>query len=121
MASKRICLSCGKEYSYCPSCEGSNILDRWKINFDTPECKNVFDTLSAYHMNLIDKEEFKNRVGNYDASKFTDKIQKEIAEIIPRYEVKQHYNYSGKHNKYHNNNYKREDNLDADVDSSIDL
>ena len=82
----RKCYTCGAEYDYCPSCARSAGEPRWKLLFDKEECRDVFDVLSAYNMNLISDAEVKevldaHGVKSYDGYKAS--IKKQLQKIAP--------------------------------------
>ena len=74
---ERKCLCCGKVYDYCPNCSKSSSTP-WKINFDTESCKELFNAISAFNMNLINEESVKKVVDKYsivDYSIYKDDIK----------------------------------------------
>ena len=74
---KRICICCGKSYEYCPNCSKGKT--PWKINFDTEMCKEVFNAVSAYNMNLINEDGVLKIIDKYnivDFSSFVDSVAK---------------------------------------------
>ena len=82
MANNRICLTCGKPYAYCGSCQSSLNLPVWKNIFDTENCKTVFETVSDYAQNAITKEAARIRLSKCDVSGvFKDNIKSFIEDI----------------------------------------
>ena len=90
MANNRICLTCGKPYEYCGSCQSSLTLPVWKNIFDTENCKTVFEIVSDYAQNVITKEVAKTKLLNCDLShSFKGNIKKYIDEIIIEEKIEQ--------------------------------
>lgn len=83
-AKKRICHTCGKEYSYCPRCKEDENKPTWMFVWDTEECREVFNTLSRYNSKDYSKEEAKKILNKTISHSiiFTKNIQKEIDEIL---------------------------------------
>ena len=85
MRHNRVCLTCGKSYTYCNSCTDDIHLPVWKNIFDTENCKNIFEIVSDYEQKVIDKEKAKNKLLKYDLSnkgEFKPHVKKIIEEII---------------------------------------
>ncbi len=55
---KRKCLSCGKEYHFCPRCEASKNTP-WMVTFDCVTCKDIFNVVSGYNMGISTLEDVK--------------------------------------------------------------
>lgn len=88
MANNRICLTCGKPYEYCGSCQSSLNLPVWKNIFDTENCKTVFETVSDYAQKGMTKKVAKIKLSNCDLSHdFKENIKKYIDEIITEEKV----------------------------------
>lgn len=80
MAKERTCIACGKTYTYCPNC-GNSSSPMWMAEFDTEECKDIFNAVSAYNMELIDANEVKKVLKKYDVTDF-GKYKKSIADKL---------------------------------------
>jgi len=81
----RSCIICGKEYRYCPNCGADNKDETWRYLYDSEECMNVFNILSNYKNNHIDKEDARDQFEALKVSKdkkFTAEIQKQLDEIV---------------------------------------
>ena len=88
MAEKRKCLCCGKAYEYCPNCGKSST--PWKVNFDTESCKELFNIISAFNMNLVNKDKVKEIVTKYsitDYSNYNEKVTKVLNSIISNNQI----------------------------------
>lgn len=85
MARKRICLTCGRAYEYCPSCGGDKMRPRWMINWDTEACKEVFNIVSAYNMGVMTADEAADSLrdrGVKDFSAYKESIASNLKEIV---------------------------------------
>lgn len=87
----RICVCCGKEYTYCPHCKEDEEKPTWMFAYDTFECKEIFNTLSRYNSSLLTKEEAKDIISkNTTKNKvFIDYIQKQIDDLLKEEPVKE--------------------------------
>lgn len=65
---KRICKVCGEEYDYCPGCPKHAGEPKWKISFDTENCKNIFDTLVKHSVGKITTKEARRALYKLDLS-----------------------------------------------------
>lgn len=88
MAETRKCIICGTQYNYCPHC-GKD--PSWKLMYDTEECRQVGNIVSAYNMKVMSKERAMNEINNLnirDFEKFDEKISKVLTEIttVPKVE-----------------------------------
>lgn len=55
----KTCILCGNKYTYCNNCAEFDHLPYWMVCYCSKNCKDIFDTLSAYNMNQITKDEAK--------------------------------------------------------------
>lgn len=81
----KICILCGKKYSFCNRCEEYDHLPRWMAIYCSENCKNIFNTISGYNMKLKTKEEAASALGECDLSKknqFNQACQQYIDEIL---------------------------------------
>ena len=69
MAEKRKCLCCEKTYEYCPHCGKTST--PWKMNYDTEACKDLFNIISAYNMNLVKEDKIKEVIDKYSITDFS--------------------------------------------------
>lgn len=53
MSKVRTCCVCGKQYKYCPTCSKD---PSWKMLYDTEECMEIANIVSAYNMHTVSKE-----------------------------------------------------------------
>lgn len=68
--SERKCKCCGKSYDYCPNC-GKSSSKPWMFSFDTEVCKELFNAVSAYNMELIKEDGIRNIVNKYNITDFS--------------------------------------------------
>lgn len=47
MDKKRICLTCGKTFTYCGHCDGAKYAS-WKNNYCSENCRDIFKTVMDY-------------------------------------------------------------------------
>ena len=81
----RKCIICGKEYVYCPNCGNGDKDETWRYLYDAERCMNIFNVLSDYLHERINKEDAKTQLKELKVSKdsvFNDEIQKQINEIM---------------------------------------
>lgn len=64
----KTCILCKKKYSYCSNCAEFDNLPYWMTCYCSKNCKEIFDTLSAYNMNQLTKEEAKFCLDKCDLS-----------------------------------------------------
>lgn len=91
MAFKRICHTCGKEYEYCPTCRSFESLPKWMSNWDSEECKDVWNILVRYNTEHISKDEVKVVLDSYGVSnygKYVSPISAQLKEIFAEEKTK---------------------------------
>jgi len=84
MAKKRKCLTCEHEYEYCPKCGNSKDYPAWKTEFCEESCKEIFNAVSGYNMNLITADDVKKVLKKYnitDFNKYKKSIKDKLIEI----------------------------------------
>ena len=82
---KRTCIICGTTYTYCPTCGNGNKDESWRYLYDTKQCNQIFDILSAYAHKHIKKTEARDQLKSLDipkGMKFNSEIKKQIDEIM---------------------------------------
>ena len=80
----RKCLCCGKLYEYCNHC--GKDMEPWKNLYDSLECKEVMNAVSAYNAGLADAAQVKAVLDKYnvtDHSKYKDSINAVLKAIYP--------------------------------------
>ena len=61
------CLACRTAYSYCPSCSRSDALaPSWKSEFCCESCKDIWNTLVKFNMDMLTKSEAKEIISAID-------------------------------------------------------
>ena len=81
----KVCILCGKRYSFCSRCEEFDHLPRWMAIYCSDNCKKIFDAISAYNMKLKTKKEAAKILKECDLSRkseFKESCQKYIDEIL---------------------------------------
>lgn len=89
MAHERKCVVCGKTYQYCPRCKQYETLPKWKLNFDTEECKEVYDAVDKFVFKHITAEGAKKILNNSNVQIKNDELKKTIASILATEDKKQ--------------------------------
>ena len=87
---KRICLSCGCEYDYCPNCDKDRHKPTWMFVFHSEQCKEVFSILEKYGRQEITKTQAKEDLSKYNlsnASMYTEGMQSQLKEIFTEEKV----------------------------------
>ncbi len=64
----RICLVCGKVYTFCPDCADDMRKPLWMTTFCGENCKALFDITAQYQTGEIDKETATLKYQNCDGS-----------------------------------------------------
>lgn len=81
----RKCIICGSEYKYCPKCGNGDKNETWRYLYDTELCNNIFNIVSSFSHNHIDKENAKEKLEALDipkGMKFNAEIKKLINTIM---------------------------------------
>lgn len=81
----RICFTCGKKHSYCPSCYDDRHLETWHIMFHDENCKNIFNIINQYFYKHITIENAKLQLEKCDLNElnnFNVDIKNEIENIL---------------------------------------
>lgn len=108
----KICLCCGKSYSYCTNCNSVSPSKYWMNVWDTKNCQNIFMIVSDYMAKKITKDEADIKLKdcdltNYDSFRTTikntiDEIRetKPIEETKPSTDLVKYTNAEESHNFY---------------------
>ena len=84
MAKKnRKCITCGENYSYCPSC--NRTAPYWMTDFHAENCKNIFQICTEYNVGLKTKEQAREALNACDLSNkenFAECIKRDFANIF---------------------------------------
>ena len=81
MARQRKCIFCGKSYQYCPNCGDDKRYPEWMFNFDTEKCRDLYEVLAGYNMEIKTVSDVKTVLDKYevtDYSGFYPKLQEEL-------------------------------------------
>ena len=77
----KVCICCSKEYSYCNRCKDFILYPTWMNIFHDKNCREIFNTASAYLACEITKEEAKARFDACDLSNINS-LKSKIVETI---------------------------------------
>lgn len=61
---RKHCLACGKEYTYCPRCDGDNKTP-WMRTFDCPACRDIVNAVSGFNMGILKLTDVKDVLEKY--------------------------------------------------------
>lgn len=81
----RKCLLCKDGYHYCPTCKDSKDAPKYLINFDSQNCKDIFDVLVKNSLGEMSDEDAKKAIGKLDISKkenYDKGTKKQIERIL---------------------------------------
>ena len=82
MKPNRTCMTCGKKYLYCPTCEDMKDWPLWMLVWHDENCKKIYHILGFYTDKVYTKEEAKKKLStcniNIDFPKKTQTIIDEI-------------------------------------------
>lgn len=82
---KRTCLVCQQEYEYCMHCDKFAKLPKWMMLFHDDNCREIFNTMSAYENAEISKDEAKARLNACDFTRkpfYSKTFSKKIDSIL---------------------------------------
>lgn len=87
MAKKRICVVCGKEYAYCPTCFEDKGKPTWMMSYHDANCRKIWKTLSQMTVGDITEAEALDILLGCDLSNqvnFNPVIKNQITELFKR-------------------------------------
>lgn len=83
MSKIKTCIVCGKKYEYCRHCDKNGKNEKWKTNYCSENCKDVFDIISKYANKHISIEDAKNAlIGKEINIRSGSNMAKQYAEIM---------------------------------------
>lgn len=85
MAKERQCIACLNTYKYCPTCGEFAKYPTWMTEYDTEECKEVFNAISGFNMGIKKAEDVKNVIDKFgitDFNKFKPTIASKLNELF---------------------------------------
>lgn len=77
----RICLTCGKAYSYCPNCTEDELKPTWMALYDTENCREIFNILTDYNAGLINADKADEKLEKCNTNIAVMSIKTEIAGV----------------------------------------
>ena len=86
----RVCFTCGKKHSYCPTCYGDMSLETWHIMFDNDNCKTIFNIINQHFYKHITIDEAISQLEKCDLREldtFNEDIKKEVSDILTQKKV----------------------------------
>ena len=87
MASMRKCMCCGDSYKYCPNCSDDKFKPLYMISFCSETCKDLWDTLSRYGMEMLTKSEAAEKIESLelkDKTEYVDCVQRDLEKVLKK-------------------------------------
>ena len=82
MAHERKCTVCGATYEYCPRCKEYASEPKWKLNYCSEDCKEVFNTIDKFIFKHISADDAKKILSKSKVQVNNDELKKVIASIM---------------------------------------
>jgi len=82
MKHERKCIVCGTTYSYCPRCKQYESSPRWKVNFCSEDCKNIFSVIDKFIFKHISAEDAKKALNESKVVIKSDELKKVVNSIM---------------------------------------
>ena len=82
----KTCKVCGNVYKYCIYCREFDSQPKWRMLFDTDNCRRIFHAVSDYLIGEINADQAKELLGRCDISnrnKFNENVKKVLSELFP--------------------------------------
>lgn len=83
----RVCFTCGKKHSYCPTCYDDSHLESWHIMFDNENCKAIFEIVNKSFYGHITEEASiiqLEKCNLNDLETFNEDIKNDIKNILSK-------------------------------------
>lgn len=81
----KICVCCNTIYEYCGHCDDNAKINKWKNNYCSENCREIFKTVTDYIGKLITIEEAKKRLQKQDLKICTTRQVSKVIEEIMNY------------------------------------
>lgn len=81
----RICVICGKSYSYCPNCGADAGKPTWYFTFCGENCKDIYNVCTQYRDKELSPTEAQAKIKKLDITNidnFAEVTQTQIHEIL---------------------------------------
>lgn len=83
MANEKKCLVCGQGYKYCGHCDKNAKQNRWKLNYCSENCRDIFKTVMEYVGGSISIADAKDRLVKLNLDiKIGDSVSTSFAKIM---------------------------------------
>ena len=77
----KVCLNCGKVYTFCPNCSDYALLDSWNNIYCSENCRNIFQITTDYNYGELSKEKALEKLSACDLSN-KESFHKTVIKII---------------------------------------
>jgi hypothetical protein len=89
MSKNKTCIVCNAKYEYCGHCDTNLKNNRWKNNYCSENCRDIFKTVTDYIGKIITIEDAKQRLSKCNLNiSATEQLNKYIVEILSYEEPK---------------------------------
>lgn len=81
----KTCKVCGNVYKYCVYCREFDNQPKWRMLFDTDNCRKIFHAVSDYLTGEINEDQAKEILVKCDIAnknKFNDNVKKVLSELF---------------------------------------
>lgn len=75
------CITCGKEYRYCPTCKGRDYSEAWRNIYCSKNCQEIFNVVTGYVNNKLSVEQAQERISKCDLS-YKEKMKPNLVSRI---------------------------------------
>jgi hypothetical protein len=82
MSTKRTCLVCKKEYSYCPHCDGDLSKPHWMVLFCSQKCHDIEEIINDHAFNKISDKEAISKLKMLDTSTVSFVVKEYIDKLM---------------------------------------
>ena len=91
---RRKCICCNTTYDFCPTCWDDRLKPAWMVEFCCEDCKDIWETATKFNMQLITKEEAKEKIESLNLkphTEYVECVQRDLKNILeePKQEQKQ--------------------------------
>lgn len=81
----RVCICCGTNYQYCPTCGNDRVKPTWYTEFCSESCKDLWTIATKFNMQMLTKPEAKEAIEKLDLkekSAYVECVQRDLRKIL---------------------------------------